>query len=438
MTSSSSMRSPELDPEQSREDIHVFAHAAGILITIGVLINLWGQWSTFLQVLLASAVIGVANVAVDGWFTRHNTRPVAESVRVLVNAMGFMVNGHLTGWMHLLWFYVPFNLLWYSAADRWVRVRLGTFLVVVTSFALWDGADPNVALTFVLVGIFSYLLTEKRMNLMRSLLQEVIDHREQLHVAYQRAMEQEKLSSLGVMAAGVAHEINNPMSFVTSNISSLYRELKGHSSLPESFREYVDDVLPATLDGIRRVNAIVGDLRRFARGDAEVYVEYDLNTEVQAALRIAHNQLSHCHVETELGEVGSLTGRPRQIVQALVNVLVNAGQATASGGRVHLSTRREGEWVRVEVRDTGTGIPPEVMRNLFQPFFTTKPQGTGMGLGLAVSHGIITAHGGRIEVDTTAGKGSCFTFHLPRVPRQPDAPDPLPPNRAKDAEDPKI
>jgi hypothetical protein len=83
MTPSSSIRSPELDPEQSREDIHVFAHAAGILITVGVLINLWGQWSTFLQVLLSSVVIGVANVAVDGWFTRHNTRPVAESVRVL-------------------------------------------------------------------------------------------------------------------------------------------------------------------------------------------------------------------------------------------------------------------------------------------------------------------------------------------------------------------
>jgi two-component system NtrC family sensor kinase len=316
-------------------------------------------------------------------------------------------------------------------------VRLGTFLVVVTAFALWDGADPNVALTFVLVGIFSYLLTEKRMNLMRSLLQEVLEHREQLHVAYQRAMEQEKLSSLGMMPAGVAHEINNPMSFVTSNISSLYRELKEQPSVPEPFREYVDDVLPATLDGIRRVNAIVGDLRRFARGDAEVYVEYDLNIEVQAALRIAHSQLSHCHVETELGEVGPLTGRPRQIVQALVNVLVNAGQATASGGRVHLSTRREGEWVRVAVRDTGTGIPPEVMRNLFQPFFTTKPQGAGMGLGLAVSHGIITAHGGRIEVDTAPGQGSCFTLHLPRVPRQPGTPDPLPLHRANDAEGPK-
>jgi signal transduction histidine kinase len=415
------MRLPELDPEQSSEDIHVFAHIGAILITLGVLFNLWGQWSTFLQVLLSSVAIGVANIAIDGWFARRNTQPAAEALRVLVNAMGFMVNGHLTGWMHLLWFYVPFNLLWYSAADRWVRVRLGSFLFVVTAFSLWDGADPNVVLTFVLLGIFSYLLTEKRMNLLRTLLKQVIEHREQLHTANQRAMEQEKLSSLGMMAAGVAHEINNPMSFVTSNVSSLYKELKEYPSLPEPFREYVDDVLPATLDGIRRVNAIVGDLRRFARGDAEAYVEYSLNAEVQAALRIAQGELSHCTVETELGEVGWLSGRPQQIVQALVNLLVNAGQATASGGRVHVSTLRDGEWVRVAVRDTGTGIPPEVMRNLFQPFFTTKPQGAGMGLGLAVSHGIITAHGGRIEVETTPGKGSCFTLHLPRVPRQPES-----------------
>jgi two-component system NtrC family sensor kinase len=186
-----------------------------------------------------------------------------------------------------------------------------------------------------------------------------------------------------MMATGVAHEINNPMSFVTSNIHSLYRELKEHPSLPEPFQEYVDDVLPATLDGIRRVTAIVSELRRFACGDAETYVEFDLNAEVQAALRIAHNQLRHCQVETDLDEVGQFTGRPQQIAQAVVNVLVNAGQATASGGQVHLSTRSEGGWVRVAVNDTGTGIPPEAMRNLFQPFFTTKPQGAGMGLGLA-------------------------------------------------------
>ena len=181
----------------------------------------------------------------------------------------------------------------------------------------------------------------------------------------------------------------------------------------------MDEVLPETLDGIRRVNAIVGDLRRFARGDPEAYTDYDLNMEVQTALRITQSQLRHCSVEVSLGEVGPVTGRPRQMVQALVNLLVNAAQATAAGGRVSLLTLGEGEAVRVEVRDTGVGMTEEIRQQLFQPFFTTKPPGEGMGMGLAVVHGIVTSHGGHIEVASEPGRGSCFTLHLPRMPPPP-------------------
>jgi signal transduction histidine kinase len=121
-----------------------------------------------------------------------------------------------------------------------------------------------------------------------------------------------------------------------------------------------------------------------------------------------------------LGAVGRVVGRPRQITQVLVNLLVNAGQATAPGGRIRLSTRPEGEEVWLEVRDTGCGMPPEVLSRLFQPFFTTKPMGLGTGLGLAVVHGIVTAHGGRITVESQPGQGSCFTVWLPRaLPSEP-------------------
>ncbi len=192
--------------------------------------------------------------------------------------------------------------------------------------------------------------------------------------------------------------------------------MRDEPNLSEAMKEYVDDVLPATLDGIKRVNAIVADLRRFARGDPEAHTGYELDAEVETALRIAHGQLGHCRVEKELGGVGTMVGRPRQIVQVLVNLLVNAGQATASGGVVRISTRSEGKGVRVEVSDTGTGMSEETKRHLFEPFFTTKPAGEGTGLGLSVVHGIITSHGGRIEVESEPGQGTRFIFYLPRSP----------------------
>jgi signal transduction histidine kinase len=337
-----------------------------------------------------------------------------------------VATGLIAGWSLLLWSYVPFAMLWFYGMDAFGRTRALVYLVVMDSAALLSGCDPFQPVAFSLLGVLVFRLTEKRAELLQQSLEHIIDQREQLaqaevrlRVLHERAFEQEKLSSLGMMAAGVAHEINNPMAFVTSNVTSLFKDLKRQPALPEPLKEYVDEVLPETLNGIQRVNAIVSDLRRFARGDPEIYAEYDLNAEAQTALRIAQGQLSHCELEVQLGEVGLVVGRPRQIVQVLVNLLANAGQATAAGGAVRLSTRLEGQGVCVEVRDAGTGMTQETLRNLFQPFFTTKPPGMGTGLGLAVAHGIVTGQGGRIEVESELGKGSCFTVHLPREAYRP-------------------
>jgi signal transduction histidine kinase len=345
---------------------------------------------------------------------------------MLANSLAFWVAGHFTQWAPLVWIYLPYNMLWLQSRDRWVVPRVFGFLVLTASYALWDGAPLEMVVGFGLLGTFGYLFTSRRQWLQQQAVAQVEAQRQELEQAHQRlrhaharALEQEKLSSLGLMAAGVAHELNNPMSFVTSNLSLLLKDLKQQPSLPAQLQEYVDEVLPETLEGIRRVNAIVGDLRRFARGDPEAYAEYDLNTQVAAALRIAHPQLGHCRVEESLGEVDTLLGRPQQVVQVLVNMLVNAGQATQPGGRVRVSTHREADGARVEIRDSGPGLSEEARRHLFQPFFTTRPHGTGMGLGLAVAHGIVTAHGGRIEVDSQPGQGACFTVHLPRTPPQP-------------------
>jgi signal transduction histidine kinase len=240
---------------------------------------------------------------------------------------------------------------------------------------------------------------------------------EELAAAQRAIATQERLSSLGMLAAGVAHEINNPMSYVTANLEALTQDLARISPLPRVLSDYVDDILPATLDGVERVNAIVADLRSFSREDPGAMCEFDLNAQVEAALRIANGSLRHrAQVVTQLGRLPPAIGKPQQIAQVLVNLLVNAAQAIPQWGTVTVSTRTHPDEFLVEVRDTGVGMDAETLRRLFTPFFTTKPVGEGTGLGLAVANGIVRSHGGRITVRSTPGAGSVFSVHLPRVP----------------------
>jgi signal transduction histidine kinase len=420
----------QADSEQVQSSIQGFAGLGATLVNVALCISFWGQWRVVSIILGVGLTLTLFNVVLLEWLRKSTRRSVVEAVRVAINALGICVTGIFTQWAVLNWVFVPYNMLFYFGLDRWVRPRMALFLATVNGVALSTGANPTTALAFSLLGVLGYMVAERRVLLLRGTLEQVLRQREQLEMAHQqlerthqelrqlhqRAIEQERLSSLGLMAASVAHEINNPMSYVTSNVDSMLRDMRDEQNLSDLMKEYVTEVLPDTLAGIKRVNAIVSDLRRFYRGGFEGYTDYDFTAEVQAALRIAQLQLGHVRVEQELGEVGTVVGRPRQLVQVLVNLLVNAGQATPAGGVVRLVTRREGAQVRVEVRDTGTGMSEETKQRLFQPFFTTKPAGIGTGLGLSVVQGIIKAHGGRIEVESELGKGTCFIIHLPCVP----------------------
>ncbi|MFY0571115.1 sensor histidine kinase [Archangium lansingense] len=420
-------KSPQvLDPEQVLQGLHPLMLSGSLLISAAVGLQYLGQWRVMAWVFGANALRIFLNVLLSKVFARRLAPSVVEWARLAVNVSILAAIGVLAGWSLLLWSYVPFSMFWLYGMNGSGRGRALVYIGVMDGAALLSGCDPFEPLAFSLLAVLSFLMTEKRAELLQRSLEHIIEQREQLaraqgelRLLHERAFEQEKFSSLGLMAAGVAHEINNPMAFVTSNVNSLYKDLKQQQPLAEPLKEYVDEVLPATLDGIKRVNAIVSDLRRFARGDPEVYSEYDPNEEAKAALRIVQGQLHHVRAELELGEVGKVVGRPQQLVQVLVNMLANAGQATAPGGAVRLSTREEEDGIRVEVRDTGMGMTPETLRNLFQPFFTTKPPGMGTGLGLAVAHSIVTGQGGHIEVESTPGKGACFTLHLPRVAHRP-------------------
>ncbi|AKJ03825.1 phospho-acceptor domain-containing protein [Archangium gephyra] len=407
------------DSERVQRGIQGVAGMGAAATNLALLVSVWGQWPAVYAVVGVSVVLTLVNAVLAERLALWLSRARAEAIRTGINAAGICLIGIAARWPALVWVFVPYNMLWYFGLDPWVRPRMALYLVAIDGVALATGAEPATVLSFSLIGLFGYLVSEKRGALLTEKNAELAKAHQELQQLHQRALEQERLSSLGLMAASVAHEINNPMSYVTSNVDSLLQDMRDEPNLSAPLKEYVDDVLPATLDGIKRVNSIVSDLRRFSRGGYEGYSSYDFNAEVRTALRIARIQLGHVRVEQALEEVGQVVGRPRQIVQVLVNLLVNAGQATPSGGVVRLAIRNEGALVRVEVRDTGSGMSEETKRHLFEPFFTTKPVGLGTGLGLSVVHGIIKAHGGRIEVESELGKGTCFTIDLPKVPTLP-------------------
>jgi two-component system, NtrC family, sensor kinase len=256
----------------------------------------------------------------------------------------------------------------------------------------------------------------------------------------------EQLASLGRLAAGVAHEINNPISFVINNIALLRRDMRAALSVLDKYgegraalsgtepdlaaevarledemdlpylKENVGRIFDSSAEGLRRIRAIVQNLRDFARLDEAEYKEVDLNTAVQSTLATLQHELDQkaIRVQTSLNDIPPVGCHPGKINQVFFNILLNAVQASGREGLIELRTRPDQEGaVIVEIEDHGGGISPEHLPHIFEPFFTTKPVGGGTGLGLSVSYGIVRDHGGTLEVETTAGQGSLFRIRLP-------------------------
>ncbi len=259
----------------------------------------------------------------------------------------------------------------------------------------------------------------------------------------------EKLTALGQMVAGVAHEINNPLSFVTNNVAIMQRDTQHlnelihlyqqtECTLAEHQREllgrirflaeeidlpYVLDQMPTIMarscEGLKRIQQIVKDLRNFARLDEAELAEADINDGVRFTTQIVSSKAHERGIvlRVDLTPLPLVTCYPAKINQVVLNLFVNAIDACESGGvvRVHTEPGSDGG-VILEMSDTGHGIPPEILGKIFDPFFTTKKVGQGTGLGLSISYGIIKAHGGTIEVTSEVGKGTRFLVRLPSQP----------------------
>jgi two-component system, NtrC family, sensor kinase len=226
----------------------------------------------------------------------------------------------------------------------------------------------------------------------------------------QQILRSEKMASIGRLAAGVAHEINNPLTGVLT-FAHLLRE---KPNMDEQDRADLDLIIRETT----RAAEIVRRLLDFSRERPVLMQRLDINEVVRRTLQLIRNQklFEGIVIDERLGEnLPELNGDMNRLQQVLLNLTLNSCEAMPKGGTIAIDTTAADGEVRVEIADSGCGIKPEVMERLFEPFFTTKPVGQGTGLGLAVSYGIVQQHGGSIEVESEEGKGAKFIIALPAV-----------------------
>ncbi len=264
-----------------------------------------------------------------------------------------------------------------------------------------------------------------------------------LEEAHVQLLQSEKLASIGQLAAGVAHEINNPIGFINSNLGTLSEYASALLKLIETYemgeaqlradpefsarlddvkkdadiafaREDILSLLDESMEGTQRVRDIVQSLRDFSRPGEMGWEIVDVHQGINSTLNVVRNEVKHtAEVILEYGDLPSVECVPSQLNQVVMNLLVNAAQAIPDYGTITIRTSSDGDQVAIAVIDTGAGMAAETCAKVFDPFFTTKPVGKGTGLGLSVSYSIIERHNGRIDVQSEPGVGTTFTMRLP-------------------------
>lgn len=305
-----------------------------------------------------------------------------------------------------------------------------------------------VAASGVTVGVLSDLSGRKEQE---RILEENLAAQRQLNKrleeAHNQLLQAEKMASIGQLAAGVAHELNNPIGFVHSNLGTLETYLRDLMEIVSAFASAAEasgdeapalaavlrlcrerdldyiakdvfELLAESKDGLNRLRKIVLDLKTFSHVGEHEWQEADLHRGLDSTLNIVWNELKYkCRIVKEYGDIPPVYCLGSQLNQVFMNLLVNAGQAIEEQGTITIRTCRQGDaQVRIEIEDTGKGIPPEHLNRVFEPFFTTKPVGKGTGLGLSLSYSIIERHHGTLAVRSEAGKGTCFSITLPIRP----------------------
>ncbi|MFI5136115.1 MAG: sensor histidine kinase, partial [Chitinophagales bacterium] len=367
---------------------------------------------------------------------------VSLSLLLISPLIAFLLLGNRAG---LIW--MTFNLLliigfflFYLAGKQSVRPSENLPHATYNMFI-------SIALLFiVLMTVRTFgLITRRARNELAKKNVQLDRSLKELREAQTQLIQSEKMASLGQLTAGVAHEINNPINFISGNVNPLKRDvneimslLEEYSSLNKSnFSTRLDDILKrreeidlnytigeikslisGIEEGSKRTAEIVSGLRNFSRLDEEERKKSNVNEGIESTLILIHNKLEESKIELEkkLGNVPEIECYPGQLNQVVMNLLSNAIDAIGKNGKIFLATSADNDFVSISIRDSGMGISEKVKQKIFEPFFTTKEVGKGTGLGLSIAYGIVEKHGGKIEVISEENKGTEFIIRLPVTP----------------------
>ena len=355
----------------------------------------------------------------------------------LTAALTYIYYGVLTAFydVYVVLFFYP--LMYAAIVYRWRGVVVGgfIFLGILLPNALLFSYDPSMLVRLLVFALFAFLMgslgaplfdyLERQLEAYEEILslnKELKIYIERLESTQKQLIQSEKLNALGQLAASVAHELNNPFSGVLTYSKLLSKKVGSDSLNKEEALSYLLKIESA----VSHCSRIVRGLLDFARQSEPVLQPVALSSVIDQVISLVGHKAEMQGIKLireEMTPLPQVMADFGQLQQVFVNLVVNAIEAMPNGGKLTInSSLGEDGWVKVSVQDTGCGIAPENMEKLFTPFFTTKEQGKGVGLGLAVSYGIIERHGGRIEVQSEVGKRSTFTVHLPAYSGEGDQP----------------
>ncbi|MEW6514662.1 MAG: hemerythrin domain-containing protein [Pseudomonadota bacterium] len=342
--------------------------------------------------------------------------------RAMMSSPAETLHGFLVAWL-------SFHILGedQAMAREIKRIRQGMSPAEAHDLEHTRGERSTSALINALKTLYAVLL---RLN--RDMAQANVRLEEQVAERTKELLQSEKMASIGQLAAGVAHEINNPIGFVNSNLGTLGRyvdqlmklaELGAATPQGQPLGQAIDleylridmgDLLRETHDGLDRVQKIVANLKDFSRVDQAEWQETDLLAGLESTINVASHELKYkADLVRELTPLPPVRCMPAQLNQVFLNLLVNSAQAIPDHGTITLRSGTEADHVWIEIADTGCGMDEATRRRIFEPFFTTKPVGTGTGLGMSLAWDIVKKHGGSIDVNSTVGQGTTIRIWLP-------------------------